>query len=239
MTQRRAIETRAITGAEASRSSRSPLVTPIVQSANFTATTLAEWVSSTERDFDYTRLGNPTLDVVEQTLADLEEGAAGLVFGSGMAAISTTLLALLKPGDHVIAHAQLFYGTYSFLCEWLPRLDIDVSFVDLNDPNALERHYRPGVSRALYVETPTNPSVQVLDLAVLGAYAREQGLIGLIDNTVATPSLQTPDNPERVAVGWLHEHTTPTRHSHGVHPGLLPGSHRLGGHGPRRARHAD
>ena len=187
-----ALDTRALAAPHASPGPRMPLVGPVVQSANFTAASMAEWIATAEGDSEYTRNGNPTLTAVEHTLADLEEGAAGLVFGSGMAAVSATLLTLLKPGDHIVAHEQLFYGTYRLMHEWLTRLGIHVTFTDLSDLSSLPGAVRDGSTRVLYAETPTNPALGVLDLGALATFAHARGLVAVIDNTFATPYNQQP-----------------------------------------------
>lgn len=138
----------------------------------------------------YSRGGNPTRDALEQAIAGLENGAQGLAFGSGIAAIATTFL-LFKPGDHVVACEDIYGGAYRLLTQIFQRWNLEVDFADATDPEALARAIKPN-TRALYVETPSNPLLRVTDLRAVAALARERGLLSIIDNTFMTPYLQRP-----------------------------------------------
>ncbi len=134
----------------------------------------------------YTRYGNPTHTVAEDAIAELEGTDAALLFSSGMAAITTSILSLVKAGDHIVAQRDIYGGVAKFLSQWLPKLGIETTFVDTNDIEQHERAIRPN-TKILHVESPTNPTVRVVDLEKIAALAREHGLISTIDSTFATP----------------------------------------------------
>ncbi len=139
----------------------------------------------------YTRWGNPTSAVLEAKVAALEGGQAALATASGMAAISTALLTLLKPGDHLVAAHSLYGGTHLLVTEDLPRLGIETTLVEATDPQAFADAIRPN-TRALYLESPGNPTLALTDLHAVAEIARAQRLKTLIDNTFATPFNQRP-----------------------------------------------
>jgi len=143
------------------------------------------------RGFEYSRTRNPTRDALQAALANLEGGAAAFAFASGMAA-SATLLELLDSGSHIIAMHDLYGGSYRLL-ENVRRRSAghSVSFVDLSDPQALAAALRPE-TRLLWVETPTNPLLKLVDLAAVARSAHQRGLITVCDNTFATPFIQRP-----------------------------------------------
>jgi cystathionine gamma-lyase len=141
--------------------------------------------------YDYTRTRNPTRDALQAALCDLEGGGTALAFASGMAA-SATVLELLDAGAHIIAMHDLYGGTYRLLENVRKRsAGHEVSFVDLTRPESLEAAIRPN-TRLLWVETPTNPLLQLVDLPAVAAIARRRGLISVCDNTFATPFVQRP-----------------------------------------------
>ncbi len=140
--------------------------------------------------YDYARSGNPTRDAVESAIASLEGGERGLAFGSGMAAISSALL-LFSPGDHLVVSEDVYGGTYRVLTTLFARWGLQTSFVDTTQPD-LVRAAITAKTRGLYVETPSNPLLEVSDLGTLAAMAREHGLLSLVDNTFMTPHLQRP-----------------------------------------------
>jgi cystathionine beta-lyase/cystathionine gamma-synthase len=138
-------------------------------------------------DVRYLRLSNtPNHTVLHAKLAALEHGQSALVTASGMAAISATLLSLLSRGDHFLAHRALYGGTYDFITKDLPRLGIEHTFVDADRPDTWRAVLRP-TTRAFYVETMTNPLLEVVDLLEVVAFCRGVGLVSIIDNTCATP----------------------------------------------------
>jgi cystathionine gamma-lyase len=141
--------------------------------------------------YDYSRSRNPTRDALQAAVANLEGGGAGFAFASGMAA-SATLLELLDAGSHIIAMHDLYGGSYRLLENVRKRsAGHSVSFVDLTQPAALEAALRPD-TRLVWVETPTNPLLKVVDLSAVAALARRHRLISVCDNTFATPFIQRP-----------------------------------------------
>ncbi|MBI5684610.1 MAG: PLP-dependent transferase [Verrucomicrobia bacterium] len=138
----------------------------------------------------YQRYSNtPNQRVVAAKLTALEHGEDALVFGSGMAAITTTLFALLKPGDHAVFQEDLYGGTYHFVEAELTKFGIEVSFVKVGDDFAAQ--LRPN-TKLIYVESPSNPLLRCVDLAAVAALGKTRGLLTVIDNTFATPINQTP-----------------------------------------------
>jgi cystathionine gamma-lyase len=141
--------------------------------------------------YDYSRSRNPTRDALQAAVANLEGGAAGFAFASGMAA-SATILELLDAGSHIVAMHDLYGGSYRLFENVRKRsAGHSVSFVDLTQAGALEAALRPD-TRIVWVETPTNPLLKVVDLAAVAAQARRHGLISVCDNTFATPFIQRP-----------------------------------------------
>jgi cystathionine beta-lyase/cystathionine gamma-synthase len=138
-------------------------------------------------DVRYIRLNNtPNHVALHWKIAVLEGGEAALVAGSGMAAISATLLSLLSHGDHILAHRSLYGGTYGLITKDLPALGIEHTFVDADDPGSWEKELRP-TTRAFYVETMTNPLFEVVDLPGVARFCSAHRLVSLIDNTCASP----------------------------------------------------
>ncbi len=139
----------------------------------------------------YTRINNPTNDILEQRLAALEGGIASVVTSSGTAAINTALLVLLKSGDHIVASNSLYGGTFNLLSVTLPRLGITTTFVDPANPenfgNAVQEN-----TRAIFVESLGNPKLDVLDLKAISEQAKAARIPFIVDNTVATPALLNP-----------------------------------------------
>ncbi|MCY2686045.1 O-acetylhomoserine aminocarboxypropyltransferase/cysteine synthase family protein [Salinimicrobium sp. TH3] len=151
----------------------------------------ANLFSLAEPGFIYTRLNNPTNDVLEQRLAALEGGIAAVVTASGTAAISTTLLTLLKTGDHIVASSSLYGGTYNLLGVTLPRLGITTTFVDPTDPKNFSDAVKEN-TRAVFVESLGNPKLDVLDLQAISKVAKKHKVPFIVDNTVATSALVKP-----------------------------------------------
>lgn len=172
--------------------------TPIYQASTYThgsaeeAAQVVEALQSGGRDgFLYTRWGNPTIRALEAKLAALEGGEAALAAATGMAAISTALLSLLRSGDHVVAGRQLYSGTYSLLRERFSAFGVEVTFVDPTDVANFERALRSN-TRLIYIETPSNPLLEVTDIAGVAEVAGGHGIMTMIDNTFATPYNQRP-----------------------------------------------
>ncbi|MFO7262611.1 MAG: cystathionine gamma-synthase [Bacillaceae bacterium G1] len=140
--------------------------------------------------YDYARSGNPTREALERAIAEMEGGDAGFAFASGMAAISS-VFAIFSSGDHLIVPEDVYGGTYRVLTQVFPRFGIQVSFVDTTDLEQVAAAIRPE-TRGIYVETPSNPTLKITDLAGIVRLAREHGLVTMIDNTFMTPYFQRP-----------------------------------------------
>jgi cystathionine beta-lyase/cystathionine gamma-synthase len=165
-----------------------------VQSATFTFASAAEmrrYLEGDEELYLYTRYANPTLRALEETLAALEGGEDALVLASGMAAATTGLLSLARAGDEVLASSSLYGGTARFVREYLPTLGVATRTLRPAELLEAGRHVTAR-TRALIVESPTNPALEVLDLAAVASAARERGVALMVDNTFATPLLQRP-----------------------------------------------
>jgi len=170
-----------------------PVGTPVSRTANFTFASTEEmkrWAEGKSPAYIYTRYGNPTLAIAEQKIAALEGAEAAVVSASGSAAISCSLLAVLRAGDELIATRQLYGGSYRLLRDILPRFGITVRHVE-NDLAGIERLVNPR-TKALYIETPTNPTLRLVNLEKAVAFAKEWALVSIMDNTFATPVLQKP-----------------------------------------------
>lgn len=139
----------------------------------------------------YTRLNNPTNDILEQRVAALEGGVAAVVTASGMSAIATALLVLLKTGDHIVASSSLYGGTYNLLSVTLPRLGITTTFVDPSNPANFGKAVKEN-TRAIFVESLGNPKLDVPDLEAISNEAKVAKIPFIVDNTVATPALLNP-----------------------------------------------
>jgi len=143
------------------------------------------------KGYEYSRTANPTRDALQAALANLEGGAAGFAFASGMAATST-VLELLDSGSHIVAMHDLYGGSYRLLENVRKRsAGHDVSFVDLTRPTELEAAIRPN-TRLVWVETPTNPLLKLVDLSAIAQITKRRGLLSVCDNTFATPFIQQP-----------------------------------------------
>ncbi|UFH46844.1 O-acetylhomoserine aminocarboxypropyltransferase/cysteine synthase [Flavobacterium galactosidilyticum] len=147
--------------------------------------------SLAEPGFIYTRLNNPTNDILEQRLATLEGGIGAVVTASGTAAIATALLVLLKAGDHLVASNSLYGGTYNLFNVTLPRLGIKTTFVDPSDPSNFKNAVQDN-TRAFFVESLGNPKLDVLDLKAISNEAKAAKVPFIVDNTVASPYLLNP-----------------------------------------------
>ncbi|RRJ64478.1 aminotransferase class V-fold PLP-dependent enzyme [Paenibacillus oralis] len=139
---------------------------------------------------DYSRSGNPTRQALEDYIALLEGGVRGFAFSSGMAAISTTFM-LLSAGDHIIVTEDVYGGTYRLLSNILSRMNIETTFVDMTRPDEVKAALKPN-TKAVYMETPSNPTLKITDIAEISAWAREHDLISIVDNTFMTPYYQRP-----------------------------------------------
>ncbi len=167
--------------------------TPIARNSTFTFSSTAEmklWAEGKSKAYIYTRYGNPTLAVAQGKIAALEGAEAAVVTASGMAAISSALLGALKCGDELISTAQLYGGTYRLMRDVFSDLGIKVHHVG-TDLAGIEKLVNSR-TRVLYVESPTNPTVRLVDIEKAAQFAKKHKLISIIDNTFATPVLQQP-----------------------------------------------
>jgi methionine-gamma-lyase len=170
-----------------------PVVTDICRTSTFTFSSTEEmklWAEGKSSAYIYTRYGNPTLAVAEGKIAALEGAEAAIVTSSGMAAISHALLGVLKQGNELISTAQLYGGSYRLMRDVFPDMGITVHRVGM-DLDGIEKLVTPR-TKALYVETPTNPTLRLVDIAKAVAFAKKHKLVAIIDNTFATPVLQNP-----------------------------------------------
>jgi cystathionine gamma-synthase len=184
-------ETAAVHGAAELEKKNGPVTPPIYQTSTFEVTDNEEQQRVTTTDRYYTRWGNPTITLAEQTIAELEGTDAARTFASGMGAITSTVMAFLKAGDHIVSQQDVYGGVAKFFTQWLPKMGIETTFVDTTDYEQYERAVRKN-TKLLYLESPTNPSLRVVDFKKAAAVARKHGLISLIDSTFGTPINQRP-----------------------------------------------
>lgn len=140
--------------------------------------------------YEYARTGNPTRHALEELIKDLEGGYRGFAFGSGMAAISS-VMHLFSTGDHVIFTDDVYGGSYRLVTKVLTKYNVDVTFVDTSDLDAVEAAIQEN-TKAIYVETPTNPLLKITDLAGISKLAKSKNLLMIVDNTFSTPYWQNP-----------------------------------------------
>lgn len=184
--QRHRLATRVIHAGQEPDPSTGAIMTPI-----YASSTYVQASPGVHKGYEYSRTQNPTRMAYERCVADLEGGVAGFAFASGMAA-TATVLELLDAGSHIIAMDDLYGGTWR-LFERVRRrsANLDFSFVDLTAEGALEAALTPK-TRMIWVESPTNPLLRIVDLERIASFAREHGLLAVMDNTFATPMLQRP-----------------------------------------------
>ncbi|MCU1294403.1 MAG: PLP-dependent transferase [Bryobacterales bacterium] len=178
--------TRAIHAGQTPDPSTGAIMTPI-----YATSTYVQESPGVHKGFEYSRSQNPTRFAYERCVADLEGGVAGFAFASGLAAMST-ILELLDTGDHVIASDDLYGGTFR-LFERVRRRSaaLEFSFIDMSNAEAIRQAVRPN-TKMIWVETPSNPLMKIIDLQAVGSLAKELGLMALADNTFASPALQRP-----------------------------------------------
>jgi len=167
---------------------------PIYQSASYVFNDTehaANLFGLKEFGYIYTRLNNPTNDILEKRLAEVEGGVGAAVFASGTAAISSTFLTLLKSNDHVVSSSSLYGGTYNLLNVTLPRFGIETTFVDANTIENFQTAIQPN-TKAIFIESLGNPKLDVLDIEAIANIARANNIPLIVDNTVATPALLNP-----------------------------------------------
>jgi len=162
--------------------------TPIFQSSTYQLTDerYQGWADGAQHTLLYARLSSLNSEAVVEKLCALEDAEDGELFGSGMAAISTTLMGLLSAGDHMVASADCYGGTYGLMTEDLPRFGIEISMADMTDPASYEAAIQDN-TKILYIEVLTNPVLKVCDIEAMVAIGKKHGLIVIVDNTFATP----------------------------------------------------
>jgi len=232
--------TQAVHAGEEKRKPFGALTTPVYQTSTYTfadtADVLAFMESKAERKAareaggdlavrdEYGRYSNPTVAVVEGKLAALEGGDRAVLFASGMNAITTTLLALLSTGDHVIVVADCYRRTREFAEKFLPRWGVETTLVPVDNQEALSAAVRP-TTRLIFTETPTNPYLRIADLARIAEFARPRGITTAVDSTFATPV-----NVQPLVLGIdlvIHSATKYLGGHNDVLAGAVIGSHRL------------
>ena len=194
MSQEPHIDTRAVWAGEEGPHWERATQVPVVHSVAFGYDDLDTWLDvalGRRPGHIYSRNTNPTVAAFEEKMRRLEEAEAAVSFASGMAAISNTLFALLKPGDRVVSVKDTYGGTNQIFAEFLPRFNIEVVLCDTDDHETIEREVGAGC-RLLYLESPTNPTLKVLDLARLSAAGHAAGATIVVDNTFATPINTNP-----------------------------------------------
>ncbi|MGB9772979.1 MAG: trans-sulfuration enzyme family protein [Bacteroidota bacterium] len=179
-----------------------PISFPIYQTSTFAfhdTQEAAEMFAEQRSGHYYSRISNPTVEVFEEKMAILEHGEAAVAFGSGMAAVAAAVFAVAQRGDRVIASRTLYGGTYTLFTDVLPRFGISVDFVDGHDAEAFDRaivrqdaQHSGGSTKLVYIETPGNPTLCIVDIAGVSAVAHKRGIPVAVDNTFATPYLQHP-----------------------------------------------
>ena len=188
------LETNALHAGHDIKNTSGTRAVPIYQTSSYVfndSDHAANLFSLAEPGFIYTRLNNPTNDILEQRLAALEGGVAAVATASGQSAVATTLLVMLKSGDHIVASNSLYGGTYNLLKVTLPRLGITTTFVDPDDVNNFEKAVKPN-TRVFFAETLGNPKLDVLDLKAISQKAKKAKVPFVVDNTIATPALLNP-----------------------------------------------
>ncbi len=232
--------TQAVHAGEDKRKPFGALTTPVYQTSTYTFEDTADVLAFMERKAkrkiareaggdlplrdEYGRYSNPTQLVVERKLAALEGGARAALFASGMNAITTTLLALLSSGDHVIVVADCYRRTREFASNFLPRWGVETTLVPVDDLDALVAAVRPN-TRLIFAETPTNPYLRIADLARVAEIARPRGIVTAVDSTFATPI-----NMQPLALGIdlvIHSATKYLGGHNDVLAGVVIGAHRL------------
>lgn len=182
-----AFATRAIHAGQAPDPTTGAIIPPIYQSS----THVQDGIGGFREGYEYNRAGNPTRSSLETQLAALEGGASALSFASGLAAEDALLRGILKPGDHVLLGNDVYGGTYRLLTRVLAPWGIDTTTVELSDLDALRAALRPE-TKIVWLETPSNPLLKVVDIALIVEVAHAAGAIVVVDNTFASPALQQP-----------------------------------------------
>jgi len=169
-------------------------VIPIYQTSTFAfknAQHGADLFAGKEKGYIYTRIGNPTIDALENKLAELENGYRGIVLSSGMAAVSTVYMALLKQEDHFISTGAVYGPSRGVMESHFSKFGVEYSYIDTSDILKIEQEIRPN-TKVLYIETPANPTIQLTDIKMASEVAHKHGITVVVDNTFCSPYLQKP-----------------------------------------------
>ena len=188
------LATQALHAGHDAKNTQGTQAVPIYQTSSYVfndSDHAANLFSLAEPGFIYTRLNNPTNDVLEQRLAALEGGVAAVATASGTSAIATTLMVILRTDDHIVASNSLYGGTYNLLANTLPRFGITTTFVDPDDPNEFSKAVKSN-TRAFFAESLGNPKLDVIDLKAISDAAKKAKVPFVVDNTVASPALLNP-----------------------------------------------
>ncbi|WP_203332099.1 bifunctional cystathionine gamma-lyase/homocysteine desulfhydrase [Planococcus beigongshangi] len=178
-------KTRLIHGGIVGDEATGAVSTPIYQVSTYKQEAVGKF-----KGYEYSRTGNPTRHALEELIADVEFGHAGFAFGSGMAAISSVMM-LFSAGDHVILTDDVYGGTYRVMNKVLNRFGLEFTFVDTGNLEEVEAAVKEN-TKAIFIETPTNPLLKVTDIEAVSAFAKSKGLLTIVDNTFMTPYLQSP-----------------------------------------------
>jgi cystathionine gamma-synthase len=181
-------QTRAIHAGQEPDPQTGAVVPPVYQVSTYAQ----DGVGGLRGGYEYSRSGNPTRTALEECLASLEFGVRGLAFASGLAAEDTLLRTVMAPGTHAVIGDDAYGGTYRLFAQVAAPWGVEHSPVDLTDLTAVEQAVRPGTTKVIWAETPTNPLLTVVDIAALAALAHEAGALLVVDNTFASPYLQQP-----------------------------------------------
>ncbi|WBB77411.1 cystathionine gamma-synthase [Micromonospora sp. WMMD882] len=181
-------ETLAIHAGQDPEARTGAVIPPIYQ----TSTYAQDAVGAPRLGYEYSRSGNPTRDALQECLAALEGGPVGLAFASGLAAEDALLRAVCQPGDHVVIPDDAYGGTYRLFARVNERWGLDFTPARISDPAAVRAAVRPGRTKIVWVETPTNPLLGIADIGALAAVAHDAGALLVVDNTFASPYLQQP-----------------------------------------------
>lgn len=181
-------DTRAIHAGQEFDPTTGAVIPPIYQTSTF----VQDGIGGLRGGYEYNRSANPTRTSLQTLLASLEGGAHAFSFASGLAAEDTLLRAMLRPGDHVILGNDVYGGTYRLFSRVLGAWGVEITVTDMADADAVRAAVRPGTTKALWVETPSNPLMKITDIAALAGVGHDAGLRVVVDNTFASPALQNP-----------------------------------------------
>ncbi|MBC5791595.1 methionine gamma-lyase [Providencia sp. JUb39] len=191
---KRSFETRAIHSHYNAQDHLGSLASPIYQTSTYVFKSVEEGAAcfSGEKDgYIYTRINNPTLNLLENRIASLEEGEAAIVFSSGMGAITATFWTLLNPGDELLVDLTVYGCTYAFFHHGLARFGVKIKHIDMSDPDSVAQAITEK-TRMIFFESPANPNMRLVDIAAVSEIAHRHNILVAVDNTYCTPYIQTP-----------------------------------------------